>query len=235
MDTQRSVTLDDTLGVHARVGHDSKDRSLVPPPTDSVYNYGERPSNDTGWKFGFLAIFLTTTLFGFVALAVEGATKEPGFGSQLCAQLDADIALSYAHIGEAMPQAKASVTINGGVVDGVGAQVRAWFLSQGIHLLWLTGVGAMVLGAALVGAASHLPHFSVFACVGIIVALPLLLAMNALAAGLTTPGYLLLAITAVAAYSAHANRGNLTLCAELFQCAAEVGRCRLNPVFASTE
>ena len=47
-----------------------------------------------------------------------------------------------------------------------------------------------------------------------------------LADGQTTPGYLLLAVTAVVAYSAHANRGNLTLCAELFQCAAEVGRFR---------
>ena len=125
--------------------------------------------------------------------------------------------LGYAQIGEAFSQAKASVTMNGGFVggDGVGAQVRAWFLSHGIHLLWLTGVGALVLGAALVGrdlnssasqlnlnyfgksncsvtqllpqkvlmlsrqvdecepllvgAASYLPHVSVFVCVGIIV------------------------------------------------------------------
>jgi hypothetical protein len=71
MDAQRTALLDDTLGVHARVGHDAKGRSLVPPPTDSVYNYGERPRNDKGWKFCFLAIFVATTLFGFIALAVE--------------------------------------------------------------------------------------------------------------------------------------------------------------------
>ena len=71
---------------------------------------------------------------------------------------------------------------------------------------------------------------------GIIVSLPFLAAISALSSEQfsSTPGLILLAIAAFFAYVAYNNHANLTLCAELFQLAAEAGLCKykLNPVAA---
>ena len=59
----------------------TNNRSLMPSPTaaDGVYNYAvERPTNDKGWRLAFTAILAATTLFGFVALFLEGGERIPG-------------------------------------------------------------------------------------------------------------------------------------------------------------
>jgi hypothetical protein len=140
-------------------------RPLMPPShSDSVYNFAHRETNDNGWKFAFSTIFLATVLFGFVALSLEGAERNPGGGIQLCAAFEADIHAASTAVKQVAAVAHEKIAEANWSEDGPLVLVRRWWWSQGIHLLWSTASGALLVGAALVMAASYFPHFSVFGC-----------------------------------------------------------------------